>query len=113
MGTRSGGLHHSTDGGVTFTKVEWVDGADALGFGKAAPGKTFPALYLLGNIGGLHGYFRSDDTGRTWVRINDDQHQYGVANRPLVVGDPRVYGRVYLTTGGRGIIYGDPASSPK
>jgi len=74
-------------------------------------GKTFPALYLLGNIEQLHAYFRSDDNGQNWVRINDDQHQFGAPNRPIIIGDPRIYGRVYLTTGGRGVIYGDRASA--
>jgi photosystem II stability/assembly factor-like uncharacterized protein len=109
--SRSIGLYHSTNGGVSFNKLENVGGADGLGFGKAAPGKTFPALYLLGNINQLHGYYRSDDAGRTWVRINDDQHQFGAPDRPLVIGDPRIYGRVYLTTGGRGVIYGDLAGT--
>jgi hypothetical protein len=45
------------------------------------------------------------------VRINDDQHQFGAPNRPIIIGDPRIYGRVYLTTGGRGVIYGDRASA--
>jgi photosystem II stability/assembly factor-like uncharacterized protein len=107
VGSRNIGLYHSTDGGASFTKLNNVGGADALGFGKAAPGKTFPALYLLGSIKQLHAYYRSDDAGQTWVRINDDQHRFGAPNRPLIIGDPRIYGRVYLTTGGRGIIYGD------
>jgi photosystem II stability/assembly factor-like uncharacterized protein len=65
-------------------------------------------MYLRGRIAGQAGFFRSDDGGTTWVRINDEQHQFGGANRPMIIGDPRVYGRVYLTTGGRGIIRGDP-----
>ncbi|HXR04864.1 MAG TPA: cellulase [Verrucomicrobiae bacterium] len=109
VGSRGLGLYHSTDGGGSFTRLNNVSGADALGFGKAAPGKTFPALYLLGSLNQLQAYYRSDDAGATWARINDDQHQYGSPDRPLVIGDPRIYGRVYFTTGGRGIIYGDPA----
>jgi photosystem II stability/assembly factor-like uncharacterized protein len=106
---RAEGLYHSTDGGVSFAKVAGVGGADALGFGKAAPGKNFPAVFLLGNINQLHARYRSDDAGQTWVRIDDGQHQFGSANIPMIVGDPRVYGRVYLTTGGRGVIYGEPS----
>jgi photosystem II stability/assembly factor-like uncharacterized protein len=107
VGSRNGGLYHSTDGGESFTKLDNVSGADALGFGKAAPGKTLPAIFLLGNINQLHARYRSDDAGQTWVRIDDDQHQYANADVPMIIGDPRIYGRVYFTTGGRGVIYGD------
>jgi xyloglucan-specific exo-beta-1,4-glucanase len=40
------------------------------------------------------------------VRINDDKHQYGNAG-DAITGDPRVYGRVYLGTNGRGVVVGD------
>ncbi len=52
------------------------------------------------------GFFRSDDAWATWVRLNDDQHQFGFCG--IITGDPRVYGRVYIGTGGRGIVYGEP-----
>ena len=113
IGSRNIGLFHSTNGGVSFTKLEGVGGADALGFGKAAPGQAFPALYLLGRVNQLKAYYRSDDAGKTWIRINDDQHQFGAPDRPMVIGDPRIFGRVYLTTGGRGVIYGDPATTAR
>jgi photosystem II stability/assembly factor-like uncharacterized protein len=112
LGSRATGLMHSTDGGVSFTKVPAVSGTEALGFGKAAPGKTFPAVFLLGSLGGQHGRYRSDDAGQTWVRIDDSQHQYGTADVPMIIGDPRVYGRAYITTGGRGILYGDINAAP-
>jgi hypothetical protein len=101
-----GGLFRSSDGGVSFTKVESVQQANSLGFGKAAPGQKYPALYLIGRINDFAALFRSDNGGITWVRINDDRHQFGWINH--VMGDPRVYGRVYFATGGRGVIYGDP-----
>ena len=103
---RSNGLYHSSDAGATFTKLAAVQESYSLGFGKAAAGRNYPALYLTGKVGTLQALFRSDDAGATWVRINDDQHQYGWINH--VTGDPRIYGRVYFATGGRGIIYGDP-----
>jgi xyloglucan-specific exo-beta-1,4-glucanase len=101
------GLFHSKDSGATFAKIEGVDEADSIGFGKAAPGKTYQALYANAKVKGVRGIFRSDDGGATWVRINDDMHQYGAANADIT-GDPKLFGRVYLATNGRGIPYGDP-----
>ncbi len=112
VGSRSGGLYHSTDGGGSFTNVANVAGVDALGFGKAAPGKLFPSEFLFGTIHQLHARFRSDDAGRTWRRIDDDEHEFAAANVPIILGDPRIYGRVYFSTGGRGVIYGDIKNEP-
>ena len=102
---RDHGLYHSTNGGANFAKIGPVQTARSLGFGKAGDGKDFPALYLAGTVGNTAGLFRSVDSGTTWRRINDDQHQYGVISH--VTGDPRVFGRVFFATGGRGIIYGE------
>jgi photosystem II stability/assembly factor-like uncharacterized protein len=108
---RTHGLFHSINGGISFTKIEGVPEASSLGFGKAASGRNYPALYLIGTVDQLQAIFHSDDTGQTWVRINDNQHQFGWINH--ITGDPRIYGRVYFATGGRGIIYGDLASNAK
>ncbi len=101
------GLWHSSNSGQSFTKLSNVAQADTIGFGKAAPGATYMALYATANIDGVRGIYRSDDAGASWVRINDDQHQYGIPNA-TITGDPRVYGRVYLGTNGRGILFADP-----
>jgi photosystem II stability/assembly factor-like uncharacterized protein len=100
------GLFHSTDSGQTWTQLPAPTLIHAFGFGKSAPGSDVPALYLVGTIAGQRGVFRSDDGGKFWVRINDDAHQYGLLLQ--VAGDPRIYGRVYLGTHGRGVLYGDP-----
>ncbi|WP_079079418.1 hypothetical protein [Streptomyces sp. DSM 15324] len=60
--------------------------------------------YARTDITAVH---RSDDTAKTWVRINDDHHRWGRTGE-VIVGDPRVCGRVYLATNGRGIQYGEP-----
>jgi len=99
------GLYHTTDPAKPFVKISNVEQIHAFGFGKGAPGSSVPALYLVGIIGGLRGVFRSDDLGTHWVRINDDQHQWGLILQ--VTGDPRIYGRVYVGTHGRGVVYGD------
>ncbi|HEX6275380.1 MAG TPA: xyloglucanase, partial [Polyangiaceae bacterium] len=97
---------HSSDSGKSFRTLANVEEAYALGFGRAAPGQTYPALYLSGKIGGVTGFFRSDDVAASFVRINDDEHQYGGSF--VITGDPRVYGRVYLGPPGRGVIVGEP-----
>jgi photosystem II stability/assembly factor-like uncharacterized protein len=99
-------VFHSTDSGKTYQSLSNVDESNAIGFGKAAQGQKYPAVYLIGKVGGVAGFFRSDDGGTNWVRINDEQHQFGFTG--VITGDPRVYGRVYIGTGGRGILYGDP-----
>jgi len=100
------GLYHSGNSGATFVRLPRVQQIHAFGFGKAAPGADSPAIYLVGVIDGLRGIFRSDDAARNWIRINDDEHQWGLVLQ--ITGDPKQYGRVYVGTHGRGIIYGDP-----
>ncbi|MFL6332572.1 MAG: WD40/YVTN/BNR-like repeat-containing protein [Pyrinomonadaceae bacterium] len=101
------GLWHSTDSGTSFVKLANVEEADNIGFGKAATGQTYMALYAVAQVAGVRGIFRSIDAGQTWARINDAQHQWGRAGDTAITGDPRIYGRVYVGTNGRGIIYGD------
>lgn len=98
-------LAHSTDGGATFNPVSPTTTLGAFGFGMSPPGKNYPALFLAGTVEEIYGIFRSDDAGASWVRINDDDHQYGSVT--VLTGDPRVFGRVYIGTNGRGILYGD------
>jgi len=105
------GLWHSVDDGQSFTKIPNVDSADNIGFGMPAPKQTYSALYASAHVQGVGGIYRSDDGGKTWIRINDNKHQYG-STTASITGDPRRYGRVYFTTNGRGIIYGDISTGP-
>lgn len=100
------GLYHATDA-RTFVPLDKVREIHAFGMGAPAPGTDYPALYLVGVVNGVRGFFRSDDRARSWVRINDDRHQYGLVLH--ITGDPKKYGRVYVGTHGRGVLYGDPA----
>jgi hypothetical protein len=110
-------LCHSTDGGRTFKEIPNHPPISAMSsivpfsFGKAAPGKDYPAIFALNrNSGEMPGIYRSDDEGATWVRVNDAQHQWGRCD--CLTGDPRIYGRVYVGTFGRGAVYGDIAPTP-
>ncbi|MYZ19239.1 carbohydrate-binding protein, partial [Streptomyces sp. SID337] len=104
------GLLHSTDGGRTFETLTTVKSASALGFGKAKPGTNYQALYLIGTVKDVTGVFRSTDKGATWLRVNDQAHQWGaIGGTGVITGDPDTFGRVYVGTNGRGLQYGDPA----
>ena len=107
LSAKGNGLFRSVDGGASFAKVAGCRASYTLGFGKAADGTGYPAIYQVGSIDSGTALHRSDDGAKSWVRINDDRHQWGYIG-DVVIGDPRVYGRVYLATNGRGIQYGEP-----
>ena len=102
----NGGLFRSTNSGTTAEKNICVTAAYCIGFGKAFQENQYPAIYLYGIVGNALGFFRSDDTGTSWKRINDDNHQLGWIHQ--IMGDARVYGRCYVSAEGRGILYGEP-----
>ncbi len=104
------GLSYTTDGGNTINKVSSTTRCDVVGFGKAKDGADYLSIYMCGQTDGLYAVYRSDDMAKSWVRVNDDQHQYGSINYSIT-GDLRVYGRVFVATNGRGIVYGEPSGS--
>jgi len=111
MSRTGSGLWRSTDGGATWTQVSpgVVTTALGVGVGAAAPGASYPAIYVAGTVGNTTGFFRSDDQGATWTTITDADHQYGYIT--VVQADPRVYGRVYVGANGRSVLYGGIAPS--
>ncbi len=64
------------------------------------------ALYTAATVDGSYGFYRSVDDGQSFVRLNTEKQMYGEINS--VEGDSQVYGRFYLATGSRGILYGEP-----
>jgi photosystem II stability/assembly factor-like uncharacterized protein len=94
--------------GTTIRPVADVTTAWQVTFGKAAPGHDYPAVYLWGKVKGAEGLWRSDDAGQTWIRINDDAHQFGVMR--AIAGDPREYGVLYIAPDGRGVMVGKPSA---
>ncbi|HEU6455441.1 MAG TPA: RICIN domain-containing protein [Roseateles sp.] len=105
------GLVRSTNSGSSFSAIPNVSYAGAVGFGKAMGGSSYPTVFIWGTVGsGKRGIYRSTDAGANWVRINDDIHQFGgPGNGHLVAGDMNTEGRVFMSSVGRGLIYGTPA----
>ncbi len=102
-----GALYRSADAGDSWTRTGAGLEVRYYGLGMAAPGAEWPALYAIGMLDGVDAIWQSIDGGGTWRRINDDRHQWGMRFR-VVSGDPRLFGRVYIGTDGRGLLYGDP-----
>ena len=81
-----------------------------MGLGVLQPGGDYAeedkAIYTAAEIDGEYGFYRSVDDGKTFVRLNSEKQMYGEINS--VEGDSKVYGRFYLGTGSRGVLYGEP-----
>lgn len=80
-----------------------------VGLGLGKPGGDYlhgcRALYVSGVIGGAYGFYRTTDEGKSWQRLNTERQMFGLINS--MDGDKRVYGRFYIGTGTRGLIYGE------
>ncbi len=98
------GLLHTPAPDKPMINVRGVDEAWQVGFGKAAPGKAYPAVFLWGKVKGQEGLWRSDDEAASWIRINDDNHQF--SSLSAIAGDPLDFATVYIAVGGRGLMVG-------
>lgn len=107
----SNGLYVSVDKGEKFTKVENVTSCDAVGVGVGKDGKGY-VIYLYGSVYNCTpGIYFSEDEGATWTRATTDSQQFGgPGNGQFILGDWNVYGRVYMSSIGMGIIYGEYAN---
>lgn len=106
--TPSGSLMRSTDGGATWAAVPNVLEAYDIGFGKEAPGSSYPSLFIVGWVGGVYGVWQSDNEGQTWRQIGD----YPLGSLDFVKtidGDKNTYGTVYVGFAGSGYAYGTAA----
>jgi hypothetical protein len=98
------GMYHAVKG-ASFQQITSVQSAYAVTLGAPRPNAAQLTLYVGGQVAGVAGVFRSTDNGASWIRIDDAAHEYGYIN--ALQADERVFGRVYLGTGGRGIVYAD------
>lgn len=105
----SSGIKYSSDSGKSFQTVS-VYSAEVVAVGKEKPGTEIPTIFIYGRSKSTDviGIYRSIDWGKTWVRADDNQHQWGhLANAGMIEADRNIYGRVYRSTAGMGIPYMD------
>lgn len=114
------GLYIITEEGKKAEKTD-VFYAKTIGYGapekKGGPNTLF--IYGKPEESDPEGIYRSTDEGKTWVLINTDHIYGGTGNGNFIVGDMNEFGKVYMSTVGCGIVYGelstgsDPDPQPK
>jgi len=106
----TGGLYYTTNAGQTpWTQVSGVQECDAIGFGEAAPGASYPTVFIAGTVSGTHGVFSSTNQGASWQLLS--AAPLDIYNQVLTInGDMTQYGRVYLGFNGNGFAYGSLTS---
>lgn len=104
-------LYISRDYGSTWRECNDIEWSYNATFGKGKDGSDVPALYVYGKINGVLGIYLSDDLGESWRRINDDGNQIPcVGDCGVMCGDKNEYGRVFVSTAGRGTFAGQPVT---
>lgn len=68
--------------------------------------KENKAFYISGVMEGEYGFYRSFDEAKSWEKINTKGQMFGEINS--IDGDCRTFGRFFLATGSRGVLYGEP-----
>lgn len=104
------GLLVSKDHGQTTEMVPNIKFCEAVGLGKAKNDGDPLVIYIWGTPmeADKPGLYMSENLGESWVRVNDDVHNFGgTGNGVFVSGDMNEYGRCYMSTVGLGIIYCD------
>jgi hypothetical protein len=97
-------FYRSTDGGVTWTPIANVLQVSCFGFGAAASGQSYPAIYIVGFVNSVYGIWQSIDNAVTWTKIGDYPLGW-VTGIGAISGDPNIYGQVYVGLGGGGYAY--------
>ena len=109
------GMYILTDGAAKATKLDSVFYAKTVGYG--APEKTggINTLFMYGKPleSDPEGIYRSTDAGKTWVCINTDHLYGGTGNGNYLCGDMSTFGKVYMSTVGCGIVYGEISGTTK
>jgi hypothetical protein len=116
-----GNIWRSTNRGATWTLLDNnLNCISSIGLGAPKPGGSgYPTLYVHGHYSSVLSMYASFDQGATWSGVNIPsglkKYPGNLVNQSdgQLVGDPNVYGRIYIGYGapGAGIAYVDTADA--
>ena len=103
-------LWKSTNGGRNWTQVVSVNKAQTLTFGAGFD--VYPAVYIFGQLStsSKDHFYRSDDAGQSWIRINEHSEKEVWSSIRAIAGDRNIPGRLYATASGQGVVFGGVAN---
>ena len=106
------GIFVFTENGTKKTEIPFSF-AKCIGYGAPEKSGGPNTLFVYGKPeeSDPEGIYRSTDAGKTWVCINKDHLYGGTGNGNYLVGDLNEFGKVYMSTVGCGIVYGELAGS--
>ena len=98
------GFYFSSDQGKTWTAVPNVLEVTCFGFGAAAPGQTYPSIYIVGYVNNVYGVWQSTNKAQSWTQLGTIPAGE-LDTITTISGDPNVFGRVYVGFSGGGYAY--------
>ncbi|MDE6781850.1 MAG: 1,4-beta-glucanase [Ruminococcus sp.] len=107
------GMYIIKDEGKTIEKTE-VSYCKSIGYGAPEKDGGVNTLFMYGkpDDDDVEGIYRSTDGGKTWLCINTEHLYGGTGNGNFIVGDMNEFGKMYMSTVGCGIVYGELSGEP-
>ena len=68
---------------------------------RAAPGQSYPAIYIVGWVNNVYGIWQSINNAQSWTQIGTYPNG-SLDTIKTISGDPNIYGQVYVGFQGSG-----------
>jgi hypothetical protein len=107
----------SSNAGVTWTALANVANVLCFGFGAAAAGASYPAIFIAGWVNGIYGLWRCDNFNpsslgsETWIKIGIFARNWIDCPRTME-GDMSQWGRFIIGHNGSGFSIGESPTQP-